>query len=57
MEHEPVIPVIPLEALVQLRELVDSLQKKSEPSSKKTEIPEEESREHGPSEQSAAKGF
>ena len=30
MENEPVIPLIPLEALVQLRQLLDSIQTQSD---------------------------
>jgi hypothetical protein len=57
MEQEPVIPLIPLEALIQLRQLLDSLQQQSDKAVAKTESPEQESCEHGPSEQSAARGF
>jgi hypothetical protein len=57
MEQEPVIPLISLEVLIQLRELLDSLQQKNHKLSTKTKSPEQESREQGPSEQSAARGF
>jgi hypothetical protein len=57
MENEPVIPLIPLEALVQLRQLLDSLENKTDASLTKTASPEQDSRAHCPQEQSAEKGF
>ncbi len=49
MENGPVIPLIPLEALVQLRQLLDSIQAKSNAPLTKTASPEQQSRENGPS--------
>jgi len=57
MENEPVIPLIPLEALVQLRQLLDSQQNKTDASLTKTAGPEQDSRAHCPREQSAENGF
>lgn len=54
MEQEPLSPPIPLEVLLRLRDLVDSLQQGvGPPPSAQPENLKQEPHEHGPSEQSA----